>query len=156
MGAASDPEIFVTGMAQIFMAYPAHLVESALSPLSGLPSKHKFLPSLAEIKQELEERFQPYRALAQIAEAKRQLAGPPPPPRPTIEELRAKHGPHWGITQPTRNEWKPLTVAELCTAGNLTPEQWNALPNQPEPPGFQRPPALKVFLEMTPTVGDKQ
>jgi hypothetical protein len=102
--AASDPAIFLTGLVQLFAAYPLTVVEAALSPLSGLPSKYPMMPSLAEVRQELEERYAPILRAAERERARQQtishlrIAGPVTP-RPTMEQLRAQYGENFGLTK---------------------------------------------------------
>jgi hypothetical protein len=96
--AATDPEIFITGLVQLLAAYPFRVVEAVLSPLNGIPSKHKFLPSIAEVKAELDDRYAPILRAAERERACNQtvrlrIAGPVAP-RPTREELRARY-PHF-------------------------------------------------------------
>src|SRR6476659_3713757 len=57
--AASDPTVFVAGLVMLFSSYPLQVVEAVLSPISGIPAKYKFFPSIAEVKSELEERYAP-------------------------------------------------------------------------------------------------
>ncbi len=94
--AASDPEIFTVGLLQLLATYPQSTIESMLSPISGLPAKHKFLPSIAEIREWLEEHA-PARGghsisgliASQLAERKRldQICPPPPPRVPFKQQL---------------------------------------------------------------------
>lgn len=95
--AASDPVIFMTGLVELFCAYPAVVVESLLSPISGIPAKFKFMPSIAEIKEVLDART-PDRTYARHVEAQRvpQIAGPPVE-RESLDQLKARHGPNWGL-----------------------------------------------------------
>jgi hypothetical protein len=48
---ANDPEIFITGATAMLASYPEIVVERVCDPLRGLPSKSKFLPSIAEIRE---------------------------------------------------------------------------------------------------------
>lgn len=138
MGAASDPEVFAVGVAQLFLAHSVSAVEAALSPISGLPAKHKFLPSLAEIAAELdaytasEQRSAEF--LNRFYPSKPVQALPKPcVPRPAIAELRAKYGQNWGLhsekEKPRGHVSMPL--AELKALGGLSDAQWNAIPDAP-------------------------
>lgn len=51
---AKIDEMYVKGVAAIFAAYPADWAHEVVNPLTGLPSRSKFLPSIAEIKEALE------------------------------------------------------------------------------------------------------
>jgi hypothetical protein len=88
----------------LFSSYPLQVVEAVLSPISGIPAKYKFFPSIAEVKSELEERYAPILRAIERERACNQtishlrIAGPVAP-RPTLEELRAKYGPRWGLRE---------------------------------------------------------
>ena len=53
-GAASDPKIFEAGLCQLLSVYPQWALKQACDVHHGLPSAHRFLPSLAEIREYLE------------------------------------------------------------------------------------------------------
>src|SRR5271169_7258112 len=100
--AATDPQIFITGLVQLFSSYPLTTIEAVLSPISGIPAKHKFMPSIAEIHEECEDRYSPIRDAElrrrgeeQSAEFRAAYATPridgSPAPRPTLAELKTKH-----------------------------------------------------------------
>ena len=56
--AASNPEIYLTGLVQLFCDYPEHLIAEAIDPRNGLPSTCDFFPSIAKVKGFLEPRWQ--------------------------------------------------------------------------------------------------
>lgn len=62
------------------------------------------MPSIAEIKAELEERYAPILRAAERERARNQtishlrIAGPVSP-RPTLQELKQKYGPNFGLTK---------------------------------------------------------
>lgn len=56
--AASNPEIYLTGLVQLFCDYPEHLIAEAIDPRHGLPSTCDFFPSIAKVKAFLEPRRQ--------------------------------------------------------------------------------------------------
>jgi len=111
-GAASDPEIFATGIVQLLAAYSLPAVESILSPLSGMPAKHKFLPSIGEIREALEDYAAHDRRMADYEHRflpnSAYLPKPEPETRPTIEQLRAKYGENWGLKDPLKPEIKKI------------------------------------------------
>jgi hypothetical protein len=51
---ANDPEIFIAGATAMLSSYPEVVVERVCDPIRGLPSKNKFLPSIAEIRETCE------------------------------------------------------------------------------------------------------
>jgi len=56
--AASNPEIYLTGLVQVFCDYPEHLIAEAVDPRHGLPSTCDYLPTIAKVKAFLEPRWQ--------------------------------------------------------------------------------------------------
>lgn len=132
--AATDPRVFMVGLVQLLASYPLSVVESILSPLSGLPAKHEFLPSLKVIKEACEARdHRPIeRPLA--------LAAPeiPRENRPTVAELKDKYGSTWGLKAFDVQKKRWLTSGELMAAGSLSQEQWDAIPKAGEAPGFKK------------------
>ena len=53
-GSANDPEMFITAAAAMLASYPELVVERVCDPIRGLPSKNKFLPAIAEIREACE------------------------------------------------------------------------------------------------------
>ena len=93
--------------------YPANVVEAALSPLSGIPSKFKFMPSIAELKEDLESRLPPWqpevpRLALPVPEADRSN-------RPTYNDLKAKYGKNWGLRGEPKKQKSFRSVAEIAT-----------------------------------------
>jgi len=106
---ATDPEVYVASLISLLTGYPLWAGQRAIEKTLDTS---KFLPTRAEIKPLLEDQVRVHRDAAMWeAAAQRQaiaaqrapvarIAGPPPAPRPTYDELRAKHGPNWGIRDP--------------------------------------------------------
>jgi hypothetical protein len=135
---ASDPEIFMTGVIQLFASYPRSVIEAALSPVSGIPAKFKFLPSLAEIRHECEEWYRPIREAAQRQrnEQERQRRAQdstalriegPTIPRPSMDELRRKYGQNFGLTAEPRKVRAIVNNSRLfdreCISAGVDPAQ---------------------------------
>lgn len=107
---ADDPETFTAGCLRLFTAYPADVVRYIVDPLTGLPGKTEWLPSLRKVKETLDARSAELRERdavdarerAQIEARKQEAAARIH--RPTLEELQAKHGPNWGLAPPPGNE----------------------------------------------------
>jgi hypothetical protein len=53
---ASSPEIYVAAAQAMLRCYSEAVVKAVCDPVNGLPSKSKFLPSIAEIKEACEKR----------------------------------------------------------------------------------------------------
>lgn len=47
-------EMYVKGLAAVFMAYPTEWALRVIDPVKGLPSTNKFLPAIAEVKSALD------------------------------------------------------------------------------------------------------
>ena len=50
-----DPDTYVTAVAGTLAQYPPHVSQKVASPITGLPSKQKFLPRIAEVREACEE-----------------------------------------------------------------------------------------------------
>jgi len=102
---ADNAEVFSAGCVRLFADYPPEIVAYVVDPLTGLPGKSEWLPSLRAVKQALDERhddiarFERLAAIEQQQLAERaRLNNCLGQHRPTYDELRAKHGPNWGLT----------------------------------------------------------
>lgn len=102
---ADDPETFTAGCLRLFTAYPREVVEHVVDPMTGLAGKEDWVPSLAKVKAALEARAsqlarqrerEDHRATTLADRAR--AAAVARNRRPTLDELRAKYGPNWGLT----------------------------------------------------------
>lgn len=93
---ANDPEIYARAAVAVLMRYPEKIVIAVTEPATGLPSKLKWLPSIAEIVEACEEKI-PKMSLSHRHHE--MLAAPDMDRsiRPSLEELREKYGPTWGL-----------------------------------------------------------
>jgi len=48
---AGDPEVFVAAVAAVFSHYPPEIAQRVADPVSGLPAKSKWIPSVAEVRE---------------------------------------------------------------------------------------------------------
>lgn len=139
VSAASDARLFMTGVISIFERYPVSVVHAVLSPFNGLPSKHKFLPSLMEIKEECELHYAPMlRAMERervLQETRLYLEGPKIP-KPTLAQLQAKYGPNWGLKTIGDGKPKPLTAGQVREKYGISEETWAQIGDSPLPDGF--------------------
>lgn len=99
-GEASDPETYTASIAAVLSLYPEEVIRDATDPRTGLASRCKWLPHVQEVREMCDELIRPL----QDAERRRRVAEETVRDRhidrggrPTMEELRAKHGPSWGI-----------------------------------------------------------
>jgi hypothetical protein len=118
-GAASDPKIFEAGLCQLLSVYPLWALKQACDVHHGLPSAHRFLPSLAEIREYLEALLAADRRHRELIERWTKPALPAPAPdrgaRPTYEALKSKHEEHWGIINPDHVERGRCRISPLGT-----------------------------------------
>lgn len=104
---AADPETFSAATAAVFSRYAPEVVRLVTDPRTGLPGTSKFLPTISEVREacELEAGRIQRRAdhLAQIdrqiAERKADEVRRAAEVRPSLDDLKAKHGPNWGLTE---------------------------------------------------------
>lgn len=105
-GDANDPETYVAAVAATLAHYPDEIITEVTHPVSGLPSRQKWLPSVSEVRMACEDAMGPYdrirahkeRIAQQLAdreryEQERELAKR----RPTYDDMKAKYGDTWGI-----------------------------------------------------------
>jgi hypothetical protein len=74
-GQADNPAIFVTAVARLLSTYSDEVVEAVTDPATGLPSRSRYRPALAEIKEACEAHLAPARRSSERSErVKQQLA----------------------------------------------------------------------------------
>ena len=131
-------EIFLAGVVEVFCNYPLPVVARAVSPVFGIPRRHKFPPRLSEIVDWLEEDMAPAAPRAGASRVP-SLALPAPTEidrskRLSYEELKAKYGPNWGITdpgRPKRTDWRDAAAAAV--KAQVSAEEWAKIPNATGP-----------------------
>jgi hypothetical protein len=117
-GDANDPETYVTAIAAVLAKYPDAVITAVTDPRIGLPRKKTWLPSIKEVYDACDAEYEPMREeIARQDRIKRQLrerADLEEAPRPTLEQLKAKYGKNWGISDPeeAKREIKPAPTAE--------------------------------------------
>jgi len=141
-GDANDPDVYVAALTLVLSAYPEHVIRAMTNPDSGLPSKHTFLPSVAEVKQacdtyikpELDHKERQIRINEQLKE-RAFLEEPSVKVKyPTLESMRETY-PEWMKAElrgenPDRPAFDPVrAMAQLDSVG-ITKEVFDAIPNQ--------------------------
>src|SRR5262245_20189272 len=48
---AHDPEIYAASLGTLFLDYPPYVLQWAIDPRTGIATKHKWLPSISEVKE---------------------------------------------------------------------------------------------------------
>jgi hypothetical protein len=95
-----DPEVFVAGVIRIFRHFSTDVLMQVCDPAIGLAVKLKWFPKLFEIKAECNAVSAEFAYQERLKNWGKSIAPPENREgRPTIDELKAKHGPNWGIVQ---------------------------------------------------------
>lgn len=101
-GDANDPQTYVAAITAILARYPEEVITTVTHPATGLPSKKGWLPTVKEVTDACNDAVEPIvehekrlkRIKDQMEERERADRGE----RPTLEQLKAKHGLNWGLT----------------------------------------------------------
>jgi hypothetical protein len=126
----------MAGLIELFTGYPEWAVDAALSVKSGIPAKFDFLPPISKVLEFLEAEMRTWRYAQEWEEgAKRQLLPPPDPgPKPTLAELKAKHGENWGLhPENARKKKQFLSIGELAAEYAVPRETIDAMPDGKSP-----------------------
>ncbi len=117
---ADNPEAFSAGCLRLFTSYEPDVVTYVVDPITGLPGRSVWLPSLSEVKAALDARAselvrgeQRVRAEAATLAERRKWQEERDKPRPTLDELQAKHGKNWGL-EPVAEENEKAKAARLA------------------------------------------
>ena len=99
-----DPQVFATAVTRIFSSYPLEVGTFVCDPVTGLPGKIKWLPTVAEVKAECDARGHELAKRRRFENRGKQLAAPDSgsakaieAKRPTREELEQKFGKNFGL-----------------------------------------------------------
>ncbi len=118
----SDPEIFTRGVVAVLMDYPEEIVRRITDPRGGIPSRLKWLPTIAEVKEACETEMAPVRRRREREEREarsRALIARALPAPPEREAEIAD-----GLQRLAR---------ELRSRFGLSDEDWAAIPDAPDP-----------------------
>jgi hypothetical protein len=111
-------------------------IEWVTDPRTGLASKLKWLPTVAEIREACEDHYGPKRRLMEWdAKAKLQIAERDKPkllsgPRPTYEDLVKQCHEVGLMIGPKSARVKPVDVPAFLNEHGVTREQWDAIPDR--------------------------
>jgi hypothetical protein len=124
----------MTGLVELLSSYPSFAVETVLSVRTGIPAKHEMMPAIAQIREALEAESRVVRYAQEWREGARQalLPGPPAPPKPTYEELKAKYGPNWGLAQNAQKQNAFSTLDQIAAKYGVSREVIDALLDAPK------------------------
>lgn len=137
-----DPKTYMANMVTLLCGYPLWAGEQAVS---AVKKKTKFIPTEAELYEELHERTKVPRYAAEwdrdaarmIADRPLAIEGPAPAPKLSYEELRAKYdGPNgepWGISNPDRPKSHVTPgQARADLIAKVGQEAFDAIPDAPK------------------------
>lgn len=136
-GDANDPKIWLTAVIGTLVCYPIEVIREVTDPVVGMPSRFKWLPTIAEVREECETIVtRRTRALVQSARVTRQLTEriafenetADRAKRLSYEELKEKYG-DW------HNDWNSTAAkaeeARATLIGEIGQEAFDALPDAP-------------------------
>jgi len=118
-GEANDPETYVAAVTAVLSHFPEEVITAVTHPVTGLPKKSSWLPTIKEVNDACNEAIEPIRQHeARLKRIKEQLEMREREDRgekPTMEQLKAKYGENWGLTSrpPKPESVKAPTGEEL-------------------------------------------
>jgi len=106
-GEANDPQTYVAAIAAVLARYPEDVMTSVTHPVTGLPSKTGWLPTIKEVTDACNVAVEPIRQhearLKRIKEQMEMRERMECGEKPTLEQLKEKYGPNWGL-DPIENQ----------------------------------------------------
>lgn len=124
---ADNPETFTAGCLRLFTAYDSEIVRYVVDPVTGLPGRSVWLPSLSEVKSALDIRaFELSKRAERLANEQRVLDerrkwAASRKEKPTIADLQEKYGSNWGMSEhASSNSLKADRLANVSEANRRT------------------------------------
>lgn len=99
---AHDPAVYMTAVVAVLAMYPVDVIRAACEPATGIPSKIKWLPAIAEVKAECEAIYSAGRYAKEWESGAQKLAED----RMAIPDYRPKS---LGVPQYTYGEYMEMT-----------------------------------------------
>lgn len=138
-GEANDEDIYTGAIIAVLSDYPLDVIAAVVDPRSGIPSRCKWLPTVAEIKSACEEIEGPRRrarefdegARKQLAERK-QIAIEHHRPRPTYADLAKRCADAGFPIGPRGAAAAAMPLNTFFEKYGITQEQWDAIPTHDE------------------------
>lgn len=137
-GEANDPETYVAAISATLARYSEQIITDVTHPVSGLPSKKSWLPTVKEVFDACEEQADRTRQqTARERRIKEQFAAREEQDRlaavkPSLEQLKEKYGPNWGLTpnEPARKStFKAPRWSEIARLYSAEPSRMARLIN---------------------------
>ena len=134
-----DARVFLAGVIELMSRYPEVVTTQAVDVSIGLPGKYKWWPKVAEIKEMLDELYEPFRfadrwdsaARAQLAERER-LALTDQRPKKTMEQHAAELAEHGIFILGTKDKPEFVNVEQIREKHGISQADWDAIPNAPK------------------------
>ena len=132
-GEANDPEVYAKSVVAVLAEYPVDVIHAVCDPRYGIASKLKWLPTIAELKEACEVAMGPiYFEMArrkQLEDRERILSGASNHVRPSLEELKEKHGPNWGLKtiDDATKQRSQKTLEVMCAEAGITIDEFEAI-----------------------------
>jgi hypothetical protein len=105
----SDPEMFKVNIGMVLEQYPIDTVRFVTDPRTGIQRRCNWPPTVKEVVDACDQHIQASARTARYRNwGKRNAIEGPKPVKPTLEELKAKYGPNWGIgfqDRPGAGDW---------------------------------------------------
>lgn len=139
-GEANDPEVYTTAVMAVLAQYPEDIIRAVCDPRTGLPGRLKWLPTVSEVREACDEfveadmaavrrerewseqlhRRKEWEAFQEVKKT-----------RPSLDELKAKYGPNWGLKGDPRrvDRSAPLDPEWVRNQLGVTPDVWAAIPD---------------------------
>jgi hypothetical protein len=100
-GEANDPVTYVAAITAILSRYPEDVITTVTHPATGLPKKKSWLPTIKEVSDACDEAAEfNIQNAARLKRVQEQLEAREREDRGeklTLDQLKAKYGPDWGI-----------------------------------------------------------
>ena len=119
-GDANDPETYIAAITAALARYPEQIITSVTHPVSGLPSKTSWLPTIKEVVDACDAEYAPIannearlkRIKEQLEMREREDRGE----KPTLAQLHEKYGKDWGLRTSVVEKSPDEKTAENCEA----------------------------------------
>lgn len=140
---AEDPALFIRAAATVLAAYPEQVVRKVTHPAFGIPSKLKFLPSIAEIRDACEEAMKPIYAEAREEKLKAERAHRLPPPVVTAEQRERATRKWYDEIRPSmipaarQTETREQAIDKLMGIAGMSAEDFAKIPDAPDRSTFK-------------------
>jgi hypothetical protein len=126
----------VAAVTAVLSHFPEEVITSVTHPVTGLPKKNSWLPTIKEVNDACNEAIEPIRQHeARLKRIKEQLEMREREDRgekPSLEQLKEKYGPNWGLTanEPAKKStFKAPSWQEIASTYSADPSRLKRLLN---------------------------